>query len=264
MYQTTDKSTQHGLNTPYGPKTPHRIPTKTSTLRDLLRLVQQLYPTGRAWYLPEGSNFSGLHEAINLSFLRLINTAYATLDSRFPDNTNFDEDDAELWEYRFGLVTDESLTIEQRRANLLRKLSYRSNVKARQNFRYIQAQLQASGFNVGVYENIFFDGSGNKFYKTPADVLGVLPNSTQHGGNTMHGGNTEHGGGNFDVIANSNQPESFSIGGSGNQWATFFIAGPTAINTIAQIQKSREKEFRELVLKLKPAHLVAYIFINYI
>ncbi len=263
MYQVSDKSTQHGLGTPYGPNTPHRIPTKTSTLSDLRKLVIDLYPTGRVWNLPENSDFSGLHEALSLSRLRLINTAYAAINSRFPDNTDFDESDATYWEYKLGLVTNPDLTIEQRRANLLRKWAYRRNKKARQDLLYIQGQLQAAGFNVGVYENIFYDGSGNRYSKTPADILGVMPNATEHGGDTQHGDNTEHGGGNYDVIANSNQAESFNVGGALNQWATFFIAGST-IDTFAAVQKTRQKEFRELVLKLKPAHLVAYIFINYI
>lgn len=257
MYKLTDKSTAHGLNTPHGRNTPHRMPVKTSTLGDLLRLVQQLYPTGRVWNLPEGSKFSGLHEALNLSFLRLLNTANALIDSFFPDNANFDEDDATYWEYKLGIETNPSLTIEQRRANIMQKWSFRRNLKARQSRLYIQGQLQAAGFNVGVYSNTFP-------YKTPTDILGIMPPPTEHGGSTEHGSNTEHGGGNFDVIANSNQTEDYNIGGAGNEWATFFIAGPTDIATMASIPKSREKEFRELVLKLKPAHLVAYIFINYL
>lgn len=263
MYQVNDKSTQHGFGTPYGPNTPHRMPTKSSTVNDLMKLVIDLYPTGRVWNLPENTDYAGLHQALNLSFLRLINTAYALIDSRFPDNTNFDEADATFWEYKFGIETNTDLTIEQRRANLLRKWSYRSNVAARQSLLYIQSQLQSVGFNVFLYSNGFVDGMGNKYYKTPADILGVMPNATEHGGGTQHGGNTEHGGGNYDVIANSNEAESFNVGGPENQWATFFIAGPT-IDTFASIPKTREKEFRELVLHLKPAHLVAYIFINYL
>lgn len=263
MYQVNDNSTQHGLGTPFGPKTPHRIPAKTSTVSDLMKLVIDLYPTGRVWNLGEKTDFAGLHQALNLSYLRLINTAYAVIDSRFPDNTNFDDSDSEYWNYKLGIEDNPDLTIEQFRTNLLRKWSYRSNVKARQSILYIQAQLQSVGFNVWLYPNGFVDGSGNKFYKTPADILDVIPNTTEHGGTTQHGGNTEHGGGNFDVIANSNQQESFNVGGPSNQWATFFIAGPT-INSFATIQKTREKEFREMVLKLKPSELVAYIFINYI
>ncbi|MBB6236487.1 uncharacterized protein YmfQ (DUF2313 family) [Pedobacter sp. AK013] len=263
MYQVTDRSTAHGFSTPHGFKTPHRYPVKTSTQKDLLNLTNQLYPTGRVWYLPENSNYRKLHEAVNLSLLRAIDAGYSVIDSTLPDNESFDEKDATLWEYRLGLVTNPSLTLAERMANIKRKQSFRGNVKARQHIGYIQSQLDAAGFNVKVYENVFYDGDGNKFYKTPQEIQTVQGQSTQHSDNTHHGSGTVHGGGSqAQVIANETFSETFSVGGLGNLWATFFIAGST-LNDTATVPESREREFRELVIKLKPAHTVAFIFINF-
>jgi hypothetical protein len=261
MYQVTDSSTTHGNKTPHGFGTPHRFPHRGSIAGDLLRLVEQLYPTGRVWNMPEGSDLVALHKAFNLSFLRVANAASGIIDSSFPDNENFLDDDATFWEYIYGITTNAALPIEQRRAVLYQRMAFPNNILPRQSFPYIQSQLQQAGFNVFIYENIFYDELGNHFYKTPEDILGLIPGSTEHGGTTQHGGGTQHGAGNFDVIANDLNPENYSTGG--NLWPTFFIAGAT-ITQMAFIDKARQIEFRELVLKLKPGHTVGYLFINYV
>lgn len=261
MYKVTNKSTAHGSGTPHGYKTPHRYPSKTSNSADLLNLAIQLYPTGRAWWLPENSNLANLHAGLNVSLLRLANDAYGIIDSSFPDNESFDDSDADFWENIYGIAYNPALTIQQRRAVLYQRMAYPNNILPRQSHTYIEAQLRQAGFNVHVYENIFYDIFGIHYYKTPADILGTMPGNVQHGGTTQHGGSTEHGGGNFEVIANKLDEESYSPGGV--LWPTFFIAGDL-IDQTATISLTRKTEFRELVLKLKPAHTVAYIFINYV
>lgn len=256
MYKKTEKSTQHGAKTPFGNKTPHRMPTKSTSNEDFLLLVNQLYPTGRAWYLPEDGAFQNLHKAINTSFIRLINNAHSLVDSTFPDNSNFNEYDADLWEYRLGLSNNSALTIEQRRVILLDKLRFPGNVYARQSLLYIESRLQAVGFNVKLYEN-------TSPYRTPAEILSTSAASITHGLPTVHGDSTLHGGSNFEVIANSSEYENYSVGGYGNLWATFFIAGQT-LNSFAVIPEARKKEFKELVLKLKPAEKIAFLMVNFI
>jgi hypothetical protein len=238
------------------------MPVKTATAEELIGLSADLYPTGRAFNMPNGSNLNNLHRGINMGLQRLIEAGAASLDSTFPDNENFNSADADLWEYRFGIPYNATLSIEERRAVLLRKMSFPQNIKARQGYRYVENQLQQAGFAVHVYENVFFDVLGHHYYLTPADILGTQPTGTQHGGGTQHGDATQHGGGNYAVIANSAEPnENYSTGG--NLWATFFIAGDT-LNSIATVPASRQREFRELVLKLKPAHLVGFLFVNFL
>jgi len=220
-------------------------------------LSTQLYPTGRVWYGPENGVFENLHKAINLSFARLIADARLFLDSLFPDNENFTQEDATLWEYRLGLITNESLDLELRKSAIKRKLGYPNNVKARQNELFIEHQLQLAGFNVWVHPNI-------PPYQTPGDINLLSINGVQHGEPTQHGAGTQHGSDGYDVIANSiREVESYAIGSLDNLWATFFIGGEN-LGDMATIPQQRLREFKELVIKLKPAHLVAFTFINYV
>lgn len=257
-YQVTNESTQHAEKTPFGYSTPHKYPTVSGeNLTDIFSgLARQLYPTGRAWYMPQNGVFDKLHKAINLSFVRVVNDCELTIDSLFPDNSNFDEKDASLWEYRLGLVTNTDLSLEVRKQAILRKMAYPNNIKPRQSKLYIESQLRLAGFDVYVHENTIP-------YKTPADVISLSLSNSQHGGVSQHGGGFQHGSSNFDVIANESViNESYSVG-TGNLWATFFIGGEN-LGDIATIEESRLIEFKELVLKLKPAHLVAFTFLNYV
>lgn len=256
-YEKSEKSTMHGMITPHGMRTPHRYPTNpANNLSDILSiLIRELYPTGRAWFMKKKGVFFNLHQAINRSTIRLNEDADLTLDSCFPDNDNFDENDASLWEYRLGLSTNENLSLDVRKQAIFRKMSYPGNVRARQSRLFIEDQLQKAGFDVYVHENTFP-------YRTPDDIVMLFLNATQHGG-TQHGIGTQHGSAGYDVIANlATSNETFLIG-SNNLYATFFIGGPL-LGDMANIDSLRIQEFRELVLKLKPAQTVAFTFINYI
>ena len=263
-YLVTDSSTQHGLNTPSGLGTPHRLPRQqTATPVDFFKMVALLYPTGRAWNLPEGGNFAAFHAGINLSLVQAALDAAATLDATFPDNVNFDSGDADLWEYRYGIPFNPALTLQQRMNNIYQAMAFPQNILGRQSPGYIEATLQAHGFNVKIYQNIFFDGGGNLYQKTPNEILGTVTETTQLryiSVQTQLGAQTQLGGAAYQFIANNETPEVYSTGGV--LWPTFFIAGNT-ISTIANIHATMQTEFRRLVLKLKPAHTVAFLLINF-
>lgn len=255
-YIKTDKSSMHGLSTPHGMGVSHRLPTASvMTYTNLLfDLVRQLYPTGRAWSYVKGGVFYNLHLSINRSLIRFIESCISFLDSHFPDNDNFNVDDCSLWEYRLGLVTNPLLSVPVRRQAILRKMAFPSNIKARQSAIYMEHQLQLAGFNVYVHENSYP-------YQTPGDIVAIALGNTQHSDNIQHGGGTTHGSLGFDVIANlAVVDENYSVGGV--LWATFFIGGLN-LGDVANVPQIRALEFKELVLKLKPAHLVAYTFIDY-
>jgi hypothetical protein len=257
MYNVTEKSTVHGVGTPHGLRVPHRMPISSEVnLTDIMaNLARQLYPTGRAWWMQNNGVFDNLHKAINRSFIRVLNDCDLTIDSCFPDNENFTENDANLWEYRLGLVTNNSLSLEVRKEAILRKMSYPRGIEARQNKLFIENQLRLAGFDVYVHENL-------PPYQTPDEIVSLSLELTQHGSGTQHGGGTQHGYINYDVIANEAiVNESFGVGS--NLWATFFIGGEN-LGEMATIPINRLIEFKELVLKLKPAHTVAYTFINFV
>lgn len=256
-YEVTNKSTVHGLGTPHGYNTPHKLPTaQGENLTDIMSgLARQLYPTGRAWWMQNNGVFDNLHKAINRSFIRVLNDSDLTIDSCFPDNTNFDENDASLWEYRLGLRVNPNIPLALRKEAILRKMAYPRGIEARQNKLFIESQLRLAGFDVYVHENL-------PPYQTPDQIVALSLELTQHGGGTQHGIATQHGYVNFDVIANEAiVSESFSVG-SGNLWATFFIGGEN-LGDMATIPANRLIEFKELVLKLKPAHLICFTFINF-
>ena len=256
MYEKTEKSTVHGFGTPYGAKTPHRLPSSLQgSLTDILaNLAIDLYPTGRAFMMQKNGIADKTHVALNRSFIRLINSGFGIFDSIIPDSTNFDVDDCLLWEYRLGLRTNELLTVAERRDAILRKMSRGRNVKARQSLEYIQYQLRIAGFDVYVHENTIP-------YKSPEDIIAFSSNIAQHGGDNQHGQGSQHGATSVQLIANLSTPnEVFSVG---NLWASFFISGEVLGDT-AIIPQNREQEFRELVLKLKPMHLLAYTFVSYV
>lgn len=264
MYQITDDSTQHGLLTPHGIGTPHRFPQESKTPTDFFRMVELLYPTGRAWNLPESGTFRAFHSAINLSLLQMALDASATLDDTFPDNVNFDADDCTLWENRFGIEYNPALTTAQRRTNIYNFMAFPQNILGRQAPGYIEYTLRQAGFNVFVYENIFFDDSGNLYQKTPAQVLGTVTQTTQLRNiapQTQLGANTQLGGVSYNIVANNEEAENYSPGGI--LWPTFFIAG-SSISTSANISQYRQKEFRRAILKVKPAHTVAFLIVNFI
>lgn len=256
-YVVTEKSTAHGYGTPHGYNTPHRFPNylKGSLADIMANLAIDLYPTGRAFTMQKGGIADSMHVALNRSFIRLVNSGFSVLDSNLPDNENFDADDCLLWEYRLGLRTNEALPIQDRRDAILRKMSRGRNVPARQGKEYIEYQLRIAGFDVYVHENTIP-------YKTPEDIIAGSSNIAQHGGDSQHGIGMQHGATSIQLIANLSTPnESFSVG-SESLWAAFFIGG-AVLGESAIVDANREQEFRELVLKLKPAHLVAYTFINF-
>lgn len=252
------EKTVHKQGTPHGYATPHKYPSTDTTVLDILNdLSIQLYPTGRAWYRPEKGIWEGFHAAINTSFARLIDDSKLLIDQTIPDNDNFTVTDAELWEYRLGLITNPLLDLELRKQAIKRKLGHPNNIKARQHPLFIQSQLQLAGFDVYVHENTIP-------YQTPEDVAAITLGELQHGGPTQHGDSTQHGGESFAVIANSiAEVEAYAVGGDENLWATFFIGGPN-LGDVATVPLARLREFKELVIKLKPAHTVAFTFINYL
>lgn len=259
-YEVLNTSTQFGWNTPHGFGVPHKYPTvEGESLTDLfMGLINQLYPTGRAFYIPENGIHQKLHEGINKSFSRLLQEAKLVIDKSLPDNDNFTEEHALFLEKKFGLFTGPAITLEERKKAIARKMAYPSGIIERQSKNFIEDQLRLSGFDVYVYEN-GFEEDGNLVYKTPDEII-ALNSSLQQHGDFQHG-SAQHGSTGYETIANTIVFEEYSVGQ--NLWSTFFISG-SIISEGAEIPEDRKKEFIELILKLKPAHTVAFPIINYV
>lgn len=244
-------------------------------------LFKQLLPNGRAFYVP----FDGWMEKLNTAlggdgtnkmgtYERAYNDAVSVLDSILPDNDNFTDgtadplnNDCNDWERRLGLIqygitSASTPTRLQRMAAIAVKMAYPGSDRPRQSAGYLQDQLQAAGFNVFVYENIFMPGGVTK---TPAQILSSTYPSAIHGF-TQHG-QVQHGQlplKRVTKIANyieESKDALFVIGS--NYRSTFFIAG-AAIDTFADVSIYRKAEFRQMILRLKPAHMCGFMFVNYI
>jgi hypothetical protein len=235
-------------------------------LDKLMALVGQLYPTGRAFKMIIGGWKEALHRAIAARKEIVLNDALSTLDSAIPDNPNFTADDATQWERRLGLTDGTGNPLDKRMDAIRRKLNYPGQVAARGHFLFLEHQLQAAGFPVFVYENRFDDGSGGLVTKDPVSLGGGAV-SNQHG-DYQHG-DAQHGAYYNKMVVNSLDPAvdaRFDVG-----WhlrTTFFVGGEKTgaeyNGEEADVPADQETELRQLIVRLKPAQTVAYLFINYV
>lgn len=247
----------------------------------LKALTKQLYPTGRVFKMQEGSIFDRLHDALVLSEERCFDDIVSTLDSTLADNDNFTVDDALIWENRLGLISNDLVSLVDRKLAIIRKLNHPGTIRARQNYSYLQQQLQLAGFDVYVYENLALDSI--------EDILFLNNLAINLGQNNLGSFNlgdsysvydqyfTQFNLGSFNLgSANLNQQVYnnkvvnridanldllFNVGSSLR--STFFIGG-NPLGTFANVDQNRKDEFRQLILKIKPVQTVGYLLINYI
>jgi hypothetical protein len=234
------------------------------TLKEkLLVLARQLYPSGRAYRMSEGGYLEGLHKALGMTEERAYNDFVSVLDNLLPDNANFSIDDATDWERRLGMITNISLSLDERKAAIYRKMNFPGGQPARQNKDFIQWQLQLAKFNVFIYENIFSDGMGGYISKQPLDITGGVGGSEFQHGDFEHGTH-EHGIYWGNIIANKiNETEDNNFVIPNDLSATFFVGGAT-LGSFAAVDLNRKNEFRQLLLTLKPASTVGFLMINYV
>jgi uncharacterized protein YmfQ (DUF2313 family) len=221
----------------------------------LIALAKQLYPTGRAWRLNSGGVFYRLHEGLAVSEDQFYSDAVSILDSAIPDNANFSADDATDWERRLGLITNTAISLEERKQAIIRKMNFPGTVPARQAATWLEGQLRLAGFDVYVHENL--EGEAPEDVAIyPADLIEEF----EHG--EFDHGEIDHGGGYVNLVANKIDNDfGFELGSDFT--ATFFIGGETK-GLFANVEASRELEFRQLILRTKPVQTVAVLFINYV
>lgn len=227
----------------------------------LFKLINDLYPTGKAFVIPALSNRYKFYTAVANFFNDVYLDITALTSQILSDNENFDAQDAARWESILGLQRNSVLSLEQRRQAILRKYTSPRNVTGRSAAVFLEQQLQLAGFNVFVHENRFDDGSGGIESRSFEQVVGVQ-NSAVYADSSTYGSRT-YGQTNRQLIVNSlessidNQHPLF-----GNNNRTFFIGAQT-VGQFVSLPATREQEFRELVLTIKPVNSIAYSLINY-
>lgn len=216
-------------------------------------------------YSVEASHGKRLTNAFLKSYERLYEDIFSLNNQILANNDGFDEIDASNWERVFGLV-GKDLDLDTRKNNILRKQSYPQGVAERGNYLLVQEQLQAAGFDVYITENRFADGSGGWDVINPAnnqESYTICVNRIEEELDKNYFSvqdQSEMGDGQMGVI----EMLGASLVPTSDQLrATFFIGGSTFPNS-ANVPLLRKDEFRHLILKLKPAQTLAYLYINYI
>lgn len=284
-------------------------------------VVKQLYPSGRAWnhitdaetmevievytdgvgaaytdgvgevYGNETGSLNPfgkqLFMAESKTYATFFDNAISVLNSLIADNDNFDETDADNWERVLSLFISE-LTLEQRKAAIIRKQAYPNGILERAYYEFLQQQLQDAGFSVYVHENRFADGSGGWDVQDPDDLTSTPYElgSTEFGVADFAGGTA---GISYSITANYLDEDKDNLFYSGilNQAQfgqaqmgisefqraenldretglrySFFICG-SSFPDMATVPCERKDEFRQLVLTLKHNHIIGFLLINY-
>lgn len=231
-----------------------------TTSDKILKLTRQLYPSGRAFKMPTGGESEKLHKAIASSLGTTHDDARSILNSILPDNDEFSEADATDWERRLGLITNEAVPLADRKLAIQRKMQYPGTIPARQNFRYLEGQLQAAGFDVYVHENRFDDGMGGYETKTLEEVVGGGGIAAQYG--DFQYGDSQYGGLSPNTVVNhiDEAADAFVIA---NLRFTFFIGG-AVLGAFANVSTARKAEFRQMIIRIKPVQTAGYLLVNYI
>ncbi len=228
----------------------------------VINLTKRLYPTGRAFLIPFGGVWDKVHRAFAEVEVKAVKEAKGVLDATLPDNDNFTADDAAAWELRLGLIVDTTKSLDDRKVGIKRKLNHPGRIPARQNYRYLERELRAAGFDVYVYENRFDDGSGGIETRTVEDIIGASGGTqNQLGVNQL--GQAQLGTAYLKkaVWSIDDADKNFDVGTL--QHRAFYISGDP-ITTQATVDASREREFRELIMKVKPVQTVAWLLVNYV
>ena len=212
--------------------------------------------------MPKDGFFEKMHVGLILSEVRAYEDGLSVLDSALPDNDNFTEEDATQWERRLGLISNSSVSLANRKLAITQKMAHPGDIYGRQHYLFLERELQAAGFDVYVYENRFPAYPDGYETQTPEEVTGNSFTASQHG--DFQHGDLQHGGSVYPLIANSidsSIDSSFNLGA--NLRATFFIGGPT-VGSYADVDSERELEFRQLILRVKPTHMIGILLINYV
>ncbi len=221
------------------------------TDQEINNLTRQLYPTGRAWWMRRNGMFNRLLRGLVVSETEMINQAKGLLNSILPDNDYFSETDATRWERALAIFGSSGLTLSERKLIIEDKIKYPGDIPARQHWLYLEGRLQNVGFSVYVHEN-------------PSGIVlqDALYGNVKYG-EMLYGQTTAYSG---EILANyidSSKDSDYIIGGQNNMYSVFFVGGATFPAT-ANVPLSRKDEFRELILKIKPAQTIALLLINYV
>ena len=254
-----------------------------SKLEKILKLTKQLYPKGAAFNYNLNSFWYKLHKGLAQTESTLFEETEGVLDHILPDNDNFNEFDATIWEKRLGLITNALTPLADRKAAIITKLNHPGIYPALQSIDHLENVLRGAGFDVYCFQNLD--------EQTPEEVLfdvlegGEMGDDSEMGdvemidpveyypdffssfemGDDAEMGDVEMNGFSFNqlVVNNIDEIKDSSFDYYSNLRQTFFVCG-NPFGTIADVSNSRKDEFRQLILRTKPVESVGFLLVNYI
>ena len=249
-------------------------------IQPLIQLTEQLYPTGRGFNIHIGSFIRKMHLALNRSESRLNDNTLDILNGILPDNDSFTVEDATLWEQRLGLITNNAVSLANRKLAIIRKLNYPGTIIARQSGGFIESQLRLAGFDVYVHENPDLISIENLLLlNSNISVFGLSNFGSFNFGNVytefpnlfsnLNFGSFNFGSANFNQryfkgkVANHIEEILDSTFNHQDNWIKTFFIGGENLGEFATVPIERKDEFRQLILRLKPTETVAYLLINF-
>lgn len=229
-------------------------------------LYKQLLPTGRAWNLYKGSNLDYLFSCLSENDLKKYDLVEKIKKVSLPYTITTIEE-VKIWEQRFGIISNSSLSVEERKLEIIRKYDYPSNFLERQGLYFMETEIRKAGYNVYLKDNIFYDNGGNLYTKDPNALTstGNMLDKYSLGEYVLDSGSLD-----YTLLANNiDEQKDASYVFSSNFEEIIFVGNISvkdnnSTDLHAIVNKKRKKEFRELLFKLKPTHSVCVLYINYL
>lgn len=224
----------------------------------MLDLAKQLFPTGTANSIPVGGIKEKLLIALGYSQEQAVKDADNIINSMLPDNTDFTSSDAFRLEQMLGMITNNLISLSDRKSAIIRKLNHPSDITARQSYDFLQKSLHLAGFtDIYVYET-------NLDIDSILAISGATSDSLEFG-DFEFGENIEWGQTVYDnKIVNSLYSVKDRDFAEDSQNRNTFVIGGATLGSFGTVDQNRELDLRQLILKIKPIQTVGYLLLNYV
>ena len=210
------------------------------------KIIIKLLPKGRAWAVPFFSRFKQLIDGVAVEFERVKERAILIQMDAFPATTT----QLSEHEQMHGLNYNSSLTDEER---IDRVLSRRAGTGG-QSDAYFKDVFSKYGFEIGT--------TYNEEKQDPNTFLNPVIGVSMGDGTTM-GDSSTMGGNNQYLVDNELTTKSPST--DQDKWIFyFFIHSSDSIQKPLQVPNGRKSEFVELILRYKPVHSVAILYVEFV
>jgi hypothetical protein len=226
-----------------------------------------------------GGPVDQVHDVLSQSLDDVYKAIKQLRDAAIPGNAKTVEE-AGYWYRMLGIYNSGSVALDDMNAAIVQKYNYPGDEIYRQHVAFIEAKLRLAGFDVRVNENLFQNNSGDTV-SLPTMNMAIKPtmaSSYTYCGSSMCGG----GGYQQKAVRYLEQEKDITFDAGPYYRCTIFISGdwyrgarvsPRTMCgstycghdhlTVATVPAVRKVEFRQLVIQLKQATHVAYLFVQY-